>query len=471
VAFGPGGGGCAAGLPAGGLAGFGGGGWEAGPPGPGGGRSPAGNPAAQPPPPGPNATPQPGPQAGAPAGGQPAFQPVRQNQGPEGMAWYNGPVPISSLAPRETIGSAIGRTLVKAIVGLAVLLLALFLIPLTLIGVGAALGGGGAEIDGTPRSLVAGEARADVRLVAIPITGVILGEDRGAGGGLFSAIDATYGYTIKEELEELADDPTVDGIILELDTPGGTIFGSRAIADGVADYQEATGNPVIAYVGGISASGGMYAMAGADEIYADHGTLIGSIGVIFGPFQTFNDVTAIDGGILGGGVTTEGGIEFEFLTAGRSKDFGNPYRPMTDEERAVLQEGLDNAYDDFVQWVADGRGLSTNDIEQDLGALIFGEHQAMANGLIDGIANRDATYELAAEAAGLSDGETWGVERLDGPETSLLGLLADATVGADDQAEADAVTAGLGSAHPLCLGTGTMLAYHGDPTQLCAPGP
>ena len=65
---------------------------------------------------------------------------------------------------------------------------------------------------------------------------------------------------------------------------------------------DATGKPVVAYVSGISASGGMYAMAGADEIYADHGTLIGSIGVIFGPFVTYNDVRAIDGGILGGGV-------------------------------------------------------------------------------------------------------------------------------------------------------------------------
>lgn len=419
-------------------------------------------PGAQPPPPGPNAAAQPPP--------QPAFQPVRQGQGPDGTAWYSGPLPIASLAPRETIGSAIGRTLVKAIVGLGVLLLALFLIPLTLIGVGAALGGGGAEIDGTPRSLVAGEARADVRLVAIPVTGIILGEDRGAGGGLFGAIDATYGYTIKAELEELADDPTVDGVILELDTPGGTIFGSQAIADGVAAYKEATGNPVIAYVGGISASGGMLAMAGADVIYADHGTLIGSIGVSLGPFQTFDGITAIDGGILGGGVTTEGGIEFEFITAGRSKDVGSPYRSMTAEERAVFQEGVDNAYADFVDHVAEGRGLSPAEIEGDLGALIFGEHQAVANGLIDGIANRDATYELAAEEAGLSDGETWGVERLDGPEPGLLGLFAESTIGADDGRSDAAVTPGLGPTHPLCLGTRTVLAYHGDPVRLCTPG-
>ncbi len=414
-----------------------------------------------PPPPAPGSVPAPGP-----AG--PAV--------PPGAGWYNGPIPIAGLAPRETVGSAIGRTLVKALTILAVVLFGLILIPITLIAIGAALGGGAdPENASTSRTLVAGERAADVRLVAVPVTGLILGEDRDQStGGLFGALDVTYGYTIAEELADLADDDSVDGIILELDTPGGTIFGSKAIADAVAAYREATGKPVVAYVGGISASGGVYSMAGADAIYADHGTLVGSIGVIFGPFQTFNDVTAIDGGLLGGGVTTEGGIEFEFLTAGRSKDLGNPYRPMTDEERAVLQEGLDNAYADFVAHVSAGRDLPESEIERELGALIYGEHQALANGLIDGIANRDTTYAMAADLAGLADGQTWGVERLDAPGAGLLSLLAgplgvDGADGADDGGQAG-VTSGLDARHPLCLGTGTVLAYHGDPTRLCAPG-
>ncbi|MEM9562784.1 MAG: S49 family peptidase [Actinomycetota bacterium] len=402
-----------------------------------------------------------------------------------GGGWYNGPIPIESLAPRETFGAAIGKTLVKALTVLVVLLGGLFLIPIFFIALGAAIGGGGSpDSISTPRELVAGERSADIRLAAIPITGVILGEDRGGGGGggLFGALDVTYGYTIKEELADLAENDSIDGVILELDSPGGTIFGSQAIADGVAEYQEATGKPVIAYVGGISASGGVYAMAGADVIYADHGTLVGSIGVIFGPFERYDGVTAIDGGLLGGGITTEGGIEVEFLTAGRAKDLGNPYRPMTDEERAVLQEGLDNAYADFVTHVSEGRGLSDGEIVDGLGALIFGEHQALANGLIDGIANRDAAYELAAEAAGLEDDETWGVERLQAPSTGLLDLLASpldgGLPGLDDGgtgddggvATAGGVAGGLGSSHPLCLGTGTILAYHGDPLRLCQPG-
>ena len=73
-------------------------------------------------------------------------------------------------------------------------------------------------------------------------------------------------------------------------------------------------------------------MAGADQIVADHGSLVGSIGVVMGPFQRFRDVTGIPGSLLEPGVTTEGGVTEEYLTRGRGKDFGNPFREMTDEE-------------------------------------------------------------------------------------------------------------------------------------------
>ena len=402
-----------------------------------------------------------GPQGpGAAAGQQPATS-----------GWYNGPLPIAGLAPRETVGSAIGRTAVKALTAVVIFGAAFLLIPFLFIAGIAAIAGssaGDVESTGLSRTLVVGEDNADISLVAVSVEGLILGEERG-GGGLFAPTDLTYGYTLQEDLAELADDDSIDGIILEINSPGGTIFGSKAIADGVAAYRDATGKPVVAYVSGISASGGMYAMAGADEIYADHGTLIGSIGVIFGPFVTYNDVRAIDGGILGGGVTTEGGIEFEFLTAGRSKDFGNPYRPMTEEERSTLQEGLDDAYDEFVTHVAKGRDLTESDIKDGLGALIFGEQQAVANGLIDGISNRNDSYEKAAVAAGMTDGQTFKVERLDGGEDDLLSLLGARVAGTDAQTDPAASINPL-SAEPMCLGAGAIMAYHGDPALLCTSG-
>src|SRR5690606_18222954 len=131
---------------------------------------------------------------------------------------------------------------------------------------------------------------------------------RGSYFDLWDVAGMTYGYRIQQALEAAAKDDGIKGVLLEVDTPGGTIFGSQAIYEGIVRYREKTGRPVIAHVEGLAASGGVWAMVGADEIYADFGTSIGSIGVI-GPMLTFYDrPTAFDGGLLGGGVTTERGI-------------------------------------------------------------------------------------------------------------------------------------------------------------------
>ena len=100
------------------------------------------------------------------------------------------------------MGSTIGRTAVKALTALIIIGGGLAVIPILLFGLIAAIAaaaGGGVEETATPLTLVAGEANADIKLVAVPISGVILGEDKGAdGGGLFSPANLTYGYTVKE---------------------------------------------------------------------------------------------------------------------------------------------------------------------------------------------------------------------------------------------------------------------------------
>jgi protease-4 len=326
---------------------------------------------------------------------------------------------LSSLAALTTLGVAL---LVLSVGGLVMI---------------AALAGGAMAGQTSPggltTSFVAGDRGNTNKLLLVPISGAILGDSSG-DGGLF-APSGTYGYEIQDALDKAAERRDIDGIILEMDTPGGTIFGSRAISEGVRRYQEATGKPVIAYVRSISASGGMYAMAGADRIVADHGTLIGSIGVIFGPFSFYDGVVATDGGLLGGGVETKGGITVEYITAGRSKDIGNPYRKMTDEERKVLQQGVDNAYTEFVTTVATGRDLEPDVITGDLGALIYDERTAQEKGLIDEIGDRDAAYGAAAEAAKLSNGD-YQVIRLQLGGGGLFGGLAGRLNGGDDRSRA-----------------------------------
>jgi protease-4 len=269
-----------------------------------------------------------------------------------------------------------------------------------------------------------------------------------------------------------------DGLILEMNTPGGTIYGSRAIADAVERYQKRTGHKVMAYVRGMSASGGMYAMAGADEIVVDHGTLVGSIGVIMGPFERYRDVTALQGTLLTPGVEAQGGITQEYLTQGKGKDFGNPFRDMTPEERKVMTEGLQSEYAEFVDWVSSHRGIPADTIRNTLGAYIYGPKEAIANGLVDQMMGRDAGFRHAAEMNGLNPDDT-RVDRVQSDDflTLLLGGQADqqsadgaqgTTPGTKNGTNGDAGTQAT-SARPgvLCTGGPIVLAFHGDLASVC----
>jgi protease-4 len=244
----------------------------------------------------------------------------------------------------------------------------------------------------------------DNKLAIVPVTGIIdsLSLSSESPAGWFADEFVTFGYTVKQTLAALAEDTDVKGVLLLLNTPGGTINGSKAISDGVAAYREATGQPVYAYVESISASGGMWSMAGADRIIADEGALVGSIGVIMGNWVYYDDPVALDGGLFGGGVETRGGIRAIPLTAGEGKDFGNPFREPSPEELAVIQASLDESYDVFRAHVAETRGLSDEAVRE-LGAMIYAPRQAQAAGLIDEVADFDAALAALGEAAGLGE--------------------------------------------------------------------
>ncbi len=290
---------------------------------------------------------------------------------------------------------------------------------------------------------------ADVVLV-VDVSGVILAE--GSGASPFGGVIAG-GDTIKEQLEAAAADPDVEAVILRLNTPGGSVVGSELITDGVAAVQ-AAGKPVVAHVTEISASGGMWAMAPADHIVASNGALVGSIGVILGPLQRFNDVVAIDGGILGGGVETTGGIDQFFITAGDGKDAGNPFRDLTDDEQEMFQNLVDGSYEDFVDHVATNRDLPPATITDELGAGIFTASDAVDNGLIDETGNLDRAHEIAAELAGL--GDSYDVREI----TDDFGIFGS-LLGANSEMPA----ADLSS---ICSPTPRAHAYFGDLAAWCA---
>ena len=251
---------------------------------------------------------------------------------------------------------------------------------------------------------VYGDKSAEQKIAVLSVQGLILGEQTEETKFLevFSDIGVTYGYEVQDQLRELAEDDDVFAVLLDINSPGGTIFGSKAIADGVAAYKTATGKPVYAYVSGIAASGGYWVAASADSILVDYGTSIGSIGVIMGPFKQYGTVIS-ESQAFGGGVETTDGITTEYITAGKHKDLGNPYRELTTEERETLQAAVDATYTEFVQYVSEQREIDQDVLTNQLGALIFNDIQAAENGLADGRYSKTEAYQHIADAQNVLD--------------------------------------------------------------------
>ena len=246
-----------------------------------------------------------------------------------------------------------------------------------------------------------GNIDSENKILSIPIKGVIL-NDKAESAPFASLLSTeTYGYTIKNQLSEAAKDPTVKAIILEINSPGGTITGAAAISDGIAYYKQQTKKPVLAHVSGLGASGGYWVAAAADTIMSDAGSLVGSIGVIMGPFKYYNRVLSESD--FGGSVVTQNGIESFNITAGTDKDFGDPYKRMSEKSISILQEGINQEYQIFVKHVSSKRNITEDTIKNTLGALVYGNAQALRNGLIDKIGSRNDAYTETAKMAQLKD--------------------------------------------------------------------
>ncbi len=327
---------------------------------------------------------------------------------------------------------------------------------LAMVGLGSALGSmaSGANLDTT--ETIWGADSAKNKMLAINISGVIQADS----GDAFS--QATYGYEVADQIDKL-DGDEYQGLVLLMDTPGGSITGARAIADSVVRYQERTGHKVLAYVQSMSASGGMFSMAPADLIIADYGTLIGSIGVIMGPLSYYKDVTAITGSILSSGVEA-GQISQEYLTQGKGKDFGNPFREITEEERANYTHGIEVEYKNFVNYVAEHRNIEPEYIINTLGAFMFDAETAVDNGLVDSVAHRDDAFKQAAE---LND--------LDASDTKVVANTIPSSLarffGAENRVYGHNVPMSINDGKiattSICVGGPSVLAYTGDIQSVC----
>jgi protease-4 len=199
-----------------------------------------------------------------------------------------------------------------------------------------------------------------------------------------------------DDLEWFASDLGVQAIVLRIDSPGGGAAASQEIHDYVRGIQE-DGVPVVVSMGSLAASGGYYIGCSADTIVANPGTLTGSIGVI----MSFSNLEELFGKI---------GMDFEIIKSGRFKDTGSWSRQMTEEERALLQETIDDIHSQFVEAVAEGRGMEFDEVAALADGRIFSGRQALDAGLVDMLGTLEDAIIVAGRLGGIE-----GVPRVQEP--------------------------------------------------------
>ena len=191
--------------------------------------------------------------------------------------------------------------------------------------------------------------------------------------------------TLVDSLVALRKDPNVVGVVLRIDSPGGGVAPSQEIYEEVGRLREA--KPVVASLGNIAASGGYYVAAAASTIVAAPGTLTGSIGVIMEFRQLMELAEKV-------------GIGDTVVKSGPYKDIGHPMRPMTSDERQLLQGMVDDVFAQFVDAVATGRGMEPEAVRKLADGRLFSGAQAKTAGLVDALGGLNTAVQMAWERAG-----------------------------------------------------------------------
>jgi protease-4 len=239
----------------------------------------------------------------------------------------------------------------------------------------------------------------------IRVEGTIVSQ--AASDPLGGASGVAAANVITEHIRRAAADDDVKAIVLAVNSPGGGVNASDLI------YQEllAVDKPITVMMGDLAASGGYYISMAAQHIIANPNSLTGSIGVI----STFPNAA---------GLLDEYGVDFVVITSGPRKDFGSPYREMTDEERAYWQTTVDEIYEGFVAIVSAGRpNLSESEIRALADGRVYTGQQALDAGLVDALGYMDDAIADAAQR-GAIEGEPRVIEYV--AEPTFLELLSQA---------------------------------------------
>ncbi len=238
----------------------------------------------------------------------------------------------------------------------------------------------------------------------------------------FSGQGAATADDVVEQISQAADDEAVEGLLVELNTPGGEVVPSDDIRRAAADFD----GPTIAYATDTCASGGYWIASGCDELWARELSLVGSIGVVGSRPNAAELADKL-------------GISYEQFTAGEYKDAGVPLREIEADEREYLQSIIDGYYEQFIETVSSGREMDPETV-RDTEARIYLGSDALELGLVDSLGTED---DVKARIGELLDAEP--VVREFEPSRSLrqrVGIAAEHVAFAAGNGVASTVTGG-----------------------------
>lgn len=197
--------------------------------------------------------------------------------------------------------------------------------------------------------------------------------------------------SFRQILHPLAEDPNLAGVVVRVDSPGGSAVASDLILREMELLAEK--KPVVVSMSDVAASGGYYISAKAAKIVAAPGTITGSIGVVGGKLATrrFQEELL--------------GVTHDTLQRGANADFYSALDPFTPEQETRFLASMTRVYDVFVGHVAVGRDMSRDEVENVAGGRIWTGRQALENGLVDEIGGLDRAIEIVLESAGLDPGQ------------------------------------------------------------------
>ncbi|MDR4495410.1 MAG: signal peptide peptidase SppA [Nitrospirales bacterium] len=237
---------------------------------------------------------------------------------------------------------------------------------------------------GGPLQEITLSGKGDAKVLLVDISGML---DTQKETGLLE--QPSLPARLKEELEIAQEDDQVKGLILRINTPGGTVTASDILYHEILEFKKSKKIPVVTAMMDIATSGGYYVAMASDRIFAHPSTITGSIGVIM--------VTANAQGLL-----EKIGVQPTAIVSGPKKGMGSPFQPLKEEERAIFQSVIDTLYGRFLSVVETGRpNLSKEPIRKLADGRIYTADLAKQEGLIDQIGYLDEAIAWVKEEAGL----------------------------------------------------------------------